>query len=207
MNRDVFNDALWLIDGISLGLQVRGGSAAELVLARLAEQSLTEATFTEHAPRNLPVTRFFAEAIAETLMLEPSVAAALAALDGHLTWSQTSRYTDALLGDGFMQNYGWCQIIGPKGLFKGDDFLLGLLMLGPNRHYKDHYHPAPELYWPLTGTTQWKQGDGGFVEKPAGDVIWHAPNEIHAIKTADHPMLAVWSWTRDTQVAARLVEG
>jgi Dimethlysulfonioproprionate lyase len=206
MNRDTFNDALWLIDGISLGLQVRGGSAARTVLARLAEQNLSEATFTENAPRNLPVTVFFAEAIAETLMLEPSVAAALAAIDGHLTWSQTSRYTDAMLGEGFLQNYGWCEIIGPKGFFKGEDFLLGLLMLGPKRHYKDHYHPAPELYWPLTGPAEWKQGEGNFVLKQAGDIIWHAPNEIHAIKTSDRPLLAVWSWTRDTDVAARLVE-
>lgn len=207
MNRDVFNDALWLIDGISLALQMRVGSAPKLVLERLGEQNLSEASFTEHAPKNLAVTRFFAEAIAETLMLEPSIAASLAALDGHLTWSQTSRYTDAMLGDGFMQNYGWCQIIGPKGFFKGDDFLLGLLMLGPNNHYKDHHHPAPELYWPLTGPAEWKQGEGNFTIKKAGDIIWHAPNEIHAIKTADHPLLAVWSWTQDTDVAAKLVEG
>jgi hypothetical protein len=42
--------------------------------------------------------------------------------------------------------------------------------------------------------------------KQAGDIIWHAPGEIHAIKTADRPLLAVWSWTRDTDVGARLVE-
>ena len=69
---------------------------------------------------------------------------------------------------GFSENYGWCEIIGPQGFFKGDDFLLGLLMLGPQRHYKDHYHPAPELYWPLTGPTEWKQGAGGFETKPGG---------------------------------------
>ncbi len=76
----------------------------------------------------------------------------------------------------FSENYGWCEIIGPQGFFKGDDFILGLLMLGPHRHYKDHYHPAPELYWPLTGPTEWKQGAGGFETKQAGAVIYHAPN-------------------------------
>ncbi len=85
---------------------------------------------------------------------------------------------------GFGENYGWCEIIGPQGFFKGDDFILGLLMLGPQRHYKDHYHPAPELYWPLTGPTEWKQGGGGFETKQAGAVIYHAPNVHHATKTA-----------------------
>ena len=45
-----------------------------------------------------------------------------------------------------------------------------------------------------------------FKSKAAGDIIFHTPNEIHATKTADRPMLAVWSWTKDTDVPARLVE-
>ena len=36
-----------------------------------------------------------------------------------------------VLGEGFTANYGWAEIIGPNGFFAGDDFLLGLLMLGP----------------------------------------------------------------------------
>ncbi len=206
MNKDLYNDARWLIDGIALGLKARGGEGARQVLSRLAAQNLGEPAFVEPHPQNLGVTRYFAETIAETLMLEPTLAAALAALDGHLKWCQSSNNTDEILGEGFSQNYGWCEIVGPKGFFKGNDFLLGLLMLGPNRHYRDHYHPAPELYWPLTGPARWKQGDGGFVEKSAGQIIWHAPNEIHAIKTSDRPLLAVWSWTRDIDVAAQLVE-
>jgi Dimethlysulfonioproprionate lyase len=207
MNQDLYNDVRWLIDSIALGLQVHGGEAVHRVLARLAEQDLDEGTFSEPRPQNLGVTRYFAESIAEALMIGPALAAALAALDGHLKWCQTSSNTDTLLGEGFSQNYGWCEIVGPKGFFKGDDFLLGLIMLGPGCHYKDHYHPAPELYWPLTGPTLWKRGDGGFVEKSAGEIIWHAPHEIHATKTAGRPLLAVWSWTRDTHVAAKLVEG
>ena len=83
--------------------------------------------------------------------------------------------------------------------------VLGLLMLGPNRHYKDHYHPAPELYWPLTGPTDWKQGAGGFETKPAGSLIWHIPWKVHATITDEKPLLAVWSWTCDTMTPAKLV--
>jgi Dimethlysulfonioproprionate lyase len=205
MNQELFDDVRWLLGSVARGLRARGGQAVDTVLGRLAEQDLTRARFTEPHPQALPVNRYFAQTIAEAMMLEADIAAAMATLDGHLKWCQSASYTDAVLGEGFSLNYGWCEIVGPKGFFKGDDFIMGLLMLGPNCHYKDHYHPAPELYWPLTAATQWKQGDGGFRSKLPGEVIWHAPNEIHATKTADHPMLAVWSWTSDTDVPAKLV--
>ncbi len=205
MSEELYNDVRWLIGAIARGLHAKGGEAVDLVLDRLSEQELTRSSFVTPRPRQLAVTRYFPQAIAETMVLESDIAAAMATLDGHLNWCQSTSYTDELLGEGFSQNYGWCEIVGPKGFFKGDDFILGLLMLGPHRHYRDHYHPAPELYWPLTAATEWKQGDGGFKPKSAGDIIFHAPHEIHATKTADHPMLAVWSWTKDTDVPARLV--
>ena len=206
MNHDLFEDARWVISAIARGLNAIGGPAAELVLSRLAEQDLTMKDFVERRPVSIDVTRFFAQAIAETMMHDSVVAAALASLDGHLKWCQSSVYTDEILGEGFLQNYGWCEIIGPKGFFKGDDFLLGILMLGPNRHCKDHYHPAPELYWPLTGPTLWKQGQGEFELKQAGEIIWHPAHVAHATKSNARPLLAVWSWTRDTDTPARLVE-
>ncbi len=206
MDQELYKNVSWLVAAIARGLKARGGSAVTEVLGRLAEQDLVTTAFREPRPQGLAVTRYFAQTIAETMMLEPDIAAALAAVDGHLKWLQSKSYTDAILGEGFSQNYGWCEIVGPQGFFAGDDFLLGLLMLGPNRHYKDHYHPAPELYWPLTGPTHWKQGDGGFATKQAGEVIYHAPNVHHATKTDGHPMLAVWSWTRETHTPARLVE-
>ena len=205
MSDELYNDARWLIGAIARGLHAHGGPAVEAVLDRLSEQDLTRASFVVPRPNTLPVNRYLAQTIAETMMLEADIAAAMATLDGHLRWVQSSSYTDAILGEGFSDNYGWCEIIGPKGFFQGDDFLLGLLMLGPERHYMDHFHPAPELYWPLTAATQWKQGAGGFQPKAPGEIIFHAPNEIHATKTADHPMLAVWSWTHDTDVPAKLV--
>jgi hypothetical protein len=178
----------------------------DVVLQRLAAQDLAREDFVEPRPQTLPVTRYFADTIAETMMIESELAAAIASLDGHLKWLQSKSYTDEILGAGFSENYGWCEIIGPHGFFKGDDFILGLLMLGPQRHYKDHYHPAPELYWPLTGPTEWKQGAGVFEVKQAGAVIYHAPNVHHATKTEGQPMLAVWCWTKDTHTPARLVE-
>jgi dimethlysulfoniopropionate lyase len=206
MSDDLYNDARWLVGAIARGLQARGGTHVDVVLQRLAAQDLTREDFVEPRVQTLPVTRYFAGTIAETMIIEPELAAAIAAADGHLKWLQSKSYTDEILGEGFGENYGWCEIIGPQGFFKGDDFILGLLMLGPHRHYKDHYHPAPELYWPLTGPTEWKQGSGSFEVKQAGAVIYHASNVHHATKTAEHPLLTVWCWTKDTHTPAKLVD-
>jgi hypothetical protein len=206
MSDDLYNDARWLVGAIARGLQARGGTHVDVVLQRLAAQDMTREDFIEPRVQTLPVTRYFAGTIAETTMIEPELAAAIASLDGHLKWLQSKSYTDEILGEGFGENYGWCEIIGPQGFFKGDDFILGLLMLGPQRHYKDHYHPAPELYWPLTGPTEWKQGSSGFEVNQAGAVIYHAPMVHHATKTAEHPLLTVWCWTKDTHTPAKLVD-
>jgi hypothetical protein len=204
MNHDLYDSAQWLIAAASRGLAARQGEGVTDVLSRLAAQDLTEASFREPEPRGLAVLMHLPQAIGETMLLDPDLAAAIAAVEDALCWVQSASYTDALLGQGFSANYGWAQIIGPQGFFSGDDFLLGLLMLGPHRHYRDHYHPAPELYWPLTSGSSWSRDGGAFVDKPQGTIIWHPPMMMHATKTGGTPLLAVWSWTRDTATPTRL---
>ncbi len=196
---------MWSVRSISRGLAQCGGEGVEEVLKRLQHQVLTEDTLTIPEPARKPACRHLPQTVAETALLDSDLAAALAALDEHLNWRQTAAYSDALLGAGFMENYAHCEIIGPNGFFQGDDFLLGLILLGPHRHYKDHYHPAPELYWPLTGPSDWKRGAGGFVLRQAGETIWHRPFIVHATATQETPLLAVWCWTSDTATSAKLV--
>jgi hypothetical protein len=95
-----------------------------------------------------------------------------------------------------MDNYAYAELLGTSGYFPGGDFLLGLLLLGPRLHYLDHRHPAPELYWLLTGPSEWRRGSEGFAPHPAGATIWHEPHLVHATRTGDAPLLAVWAWTR-----------
>lgn len=204
MNQDVFNTARWLAGAIARGLRARQGDGVGEVLSRLAEQDLGEAAFREPEPRGLPVLAHLPQCIGETLLLDPDLAAAIAAIEDSLRWLQSKAYSDALLGDGFLANYGWAEIIGTEGFFAGDDFRLGLLMLGPNRHYRDHYHPAPELYWPLTSASLWSREGGALVEQPQGALIWHPPMMLHATATRETPLLTVWCWTRDADTPAKL---
>lgn len=204
MNTDLYESARWLIGAIARGLNARQGEGIEDVLSRLSEQNLGPASFREPEPRGLPVLQHLPQCIGETMLLDGDLAAAIAAIEEGLQWRQSSSYSDAVLGEGFTANYGWAEIIGHNGFFPGDDFLLGLLMLGPERHYRDHYHPAPELYWPLTPDSLWSRDSGPFAARAQGEVIWHPSMAMHATRTGKMPLLAVWSWTRDTGTPAKL---
>ena len=76
-------------------------------------------------------------------------------------WGQT--YTSADFGQHFMDNYGWVELFGTRGHFANDQIAAGFLLLGPDITYPDHHHIAEELYVPLTGGTEWRKGEGGFV--------------------------------------------
>jgi hypothetical protein len=82
---------------------------------------------------------------------------------------------------------------------------LGLLLLGPRLQYRDHFHPAPELYWILSGPSEWKRGDHGFVSRQPGETIWHDSGVVHATRTLDQPLLALWAWTRQADGPVTLV--
>jgi len=115
-------------------------------------------------------------------------------------WGQT--YTPADFGQHFIDNYGWLEVFGTRGHFACDWMAGGLLVLGPNIVYPDHHHVAEEIYIPLTGGTQWRKGEGGFVPRAAGEVIHHPSSVNHAMRTGTEPLLALYLW-RGGPLAAR----
>lgn len=205
MDTELYGNLRWLIGAMARGIAARPAEGVEETLGRLAAQDLSETAFHPPVPQRKPVLRYLEHTIAEAMMVDTDVAAALAAVAENLRWIQADNYSDALLGEGFSDNYAWCELIGADGFFRGDDFNMGFLIMGPDRDYIDHYHPAPELYWPLTAPSDWRQGEGVFEAKPAGTIIWHPSMVIHATITREKPMLAAWAWTRDTATGPRLV--
>lgn len=204
MTEDLHQIAANAVAAIRRGLAAHAAEGVAQVLARLDTQDLGRSALRQPEPRGLPVLAHWPQSLGEAMRFDPQLGAALAALETRLQWRRSPAYTDDILGTGFTANYGWAEIIGPNGFFPGSDFLLGLLMLGPGRHYPDHYHPAPELYWPLTSQSLWSRDGSPFAEQPQGAIIWHEPMMLHATKTREAPLLAAWSWTRDTATPARL---
>ena len=208
MNEDLYGAAEQALAAVADALSRADGEAegrAE-VLRRLAEQDLSRQAFQAPRAARAAACRHLPETVGAAIMVDSALAAAIAGLEDELDWRQTTGYSDAAMGQpGFMDNYAHAEIIGPHGCFAGDDFRLGLLLLGPRLHYRDHYHPAPELYWLLTGPSDWRHGAGGFATRQAGEMIWHRPHVVHATRTHDRPLLALWVWTRDVDEPARLV--
>jgi len=74
--------------------------------------------------------------------------------------------------------------------------------------------PAPSLAWRQTygpdevgaafienygwaelfGAADWRQGDAIWRKHPPGTLIHHCSEEIHAMRTADEPLLALYLW-------------
>jgi hypothetical protein len=201
-------DVRWLLKSVTRGFANHQADTPEAgeVLSRLCEQDLGAAAFSPPRPKALPACSMLPDAVGAALTIASDVAAAIAAVEDDLHWQQNPAYSDAAMGrSGYMDGYAYAEIIGPNGFFPGDDFLLGFLLLGPRRLYREHYHAAPELYWMLTGPSQWKRGAGGWEELAAGDMRWHQPYVVHATETSSQPLLCLWAWTNDVAEPAKLV--
>lgn len=119
-----------------------------------------------------------------------------------LEWRQT--YGTADFGAGFLERYGWTEVVGLRGPIPSTRVAAGFLLLGPEVTYPPHAHEAAEVYLPLSGVAWWQKGDAEFQPVPMGQAIWHAPWVPHAMRTGAEPMLALYLW-RGGDLAAKSV--
>jgi hypothetical protein len=143
-------------------------------------------------PGSLPCLRHLGTIQAHAGEKERSLIGMLADKARSLAWGQTYRADD--FGEAFLQNYGWVELFGTRGHFVNDGVAGGFLLLGPRIHYPDHHHIAEEIYIPLTSGTEWRAGGSAFGTREAGEVIHHASNMVHAMRTGSMPLLAFYLW-------------
>jgi len=91
-------------------------------------------------------------------------------------------------------------------LFYSDNIIVGLFLLGPNRLYPEHAHPASEMWVILSGTGMWKRGSKDWQARKPGEYFIHTENQSHAMKTMGEPILALWAWVGDLEQWAKWVE-
>jgi quercetin dioxygenase-like cupin family protein len=152
------------------------------------------------APRGLPCLVHLDRASETTGEESKPLVGLLSDHGNEFHWGQT--YTADDFGQKFIDNYGWLEVFGTRGHFANDTLAGGFLILGPGIEYPDHHHVAEELYIPLTGGTEWRMGGGGWQVRAAGEVIHHASNVSHAMRTSAEPLLAFYLW-RGGPLAAR----
>jgi hypothetical protein len=161
----------------------------------LAEWPDTTQRRVAPAPASLPVLGWLDQAVATAPAFCKELVRAIASAAPAMTWKQT--YTAAQMGAAFLQNYGWCEIIGTSGAVPSERLACGFLLLGPHTLYPRHHHEAEEIYVPLVGTAVWEKGDEGWREQQPGTVIHHPSHVLHAKRTSDEALLALYLWRSD----------
>jgi hypothetical protein len=142
-------------------------------------------------PSALPVLCWLAPACADGPPMAATVLARLLALAPVLAWRQT--YPAHQVPPGFLDRYGWTELIGRNGPVPSAQIAVGFLLLGPGTTYPSHRHAAEEVYLPF-GSASWQRGTEPWRDRPAGSPIHHPPWQRHAMRTAGAPLLALYMW-------------
>lgn len=158
------------------------------------------------ARRNAVVDRWLAPALKVAAQDQPILSAAIAGAAGQMEWVTYDAYPREDIGDAFASGHAFASIMGGDAPFAAQDFDLGLFLIAPGVLYRDHCHPAPELYAPLTGPHGWRFGPGRpLIVKPAHAPVWNPPLQPHLTKVGAVPFLCLFVWTRDVDAPARVL--
>jgi quercetin dioxygenase-like cupin family protein len=117
------------------------------------------------------------------------LAAALRDLEPCLRWERRTKAPPD--GTNFHDGHANALVVGPGGLEDREDVWLGLSLLAPHVRYPDHRHPPEEVYVSLAGGSWWNSNMNWTTPGPGG-LIYNQPNVLHAMRTADEPLLAIW---------------
>jgi hypothetical protein len=157
----------------------------------------------QHNADALPVLRWLPRIGADSVSFDSALVRSVCQAAPSLTWRQT--YTTDEVEPAFLQNYAWCEILGPEGREIGAKISCGVVVLGPNTLYPLHRHEAEEIYVPLSGTAAWRQGDAVWRQRAPGTLIHHLSEEPHAMRTGQEPLMAMYLWRgADLSQKARL---
>ncbi len=165
------------------------------------------AAFQPPLPRaNAIVESYLQKALDVASVDQPALCALIAATCSLLRWITYDLYDRAKIGDGFAEGHAFCTIIGEDGPIHSKDFDLGLFLIAPHVLYRDHCHPAPELYAPLTGPHGWRfKPNAPMIIKNAHMPVWNEPNAPHMTKVGTVPFLCLYCWTRDNDKPAQVL--
>ena len=140
-------------------------------------------------PERLPVATHFGRAI-DLGVNGPlaGFARALARLEGRLTWEYGYERVPRHLA----RQYGYCELLGPRGPVVSDGLILGIVLFAPGTVYPQHsHHEIEESYISVAGA--WSENDAA-VYAP-GSLILNRSEHPHRITVGDlSPCLLAYAW-------------
>ncbi|MBI2255606.1 MAG: hypothetical protein HYU58_13370 [Proteobacteria bacterium] len=155
-------------------------------------------------PANAPLCGGLAEALA-AIEIDTAAPLARALANAGLHWESYRGYAADTIGPHFPKAHAYASLMAGADPDWACDFDLGFFLITPGTLYRDHHHPAPELYVPLTGPSQWRFGSGnGWAERQAGAIVWNPPNQVHATLVGAVPFLCLYAWTEQVHVPAKV---
>ncbi len=195
-----------LIDEADRYLATLPGPGVAEVRAGIAAWRAGPATTADATTTHPVVSAFLPEALARLGRDRPALAFAIAAAAAALEWRAYDLYPPAAIGADFAAGHAYARIIGDGAAVPARDFDLGLFLIAPHVLYRDHWHPAPELYAPLTGPHGWRFASGApLVVKGAHEPVWNPSSQPHATKVGSAPFLCLYGWTRDVDLPAHVI--
>ena len=117
----------------------------------------------------------------------------------HIETSQAEWHVCAYYPEPLRQMVRWKTLIGSNGVdwlggVPQKDVILGILDLDPGGYYPTHAHPAPEIYFVLSGTAEWTIDEKTFTARP-GMAIYHAADAPHRmVNRGSEPLRTLWFW-------------
>jgi len=150
------------------------------------------------SPVRLPVCTYLPGALGVERLPEGPVRAcvqAFAALEPALTWRRRGgdvRTANAAYPEGHAN----AMIVGPGGLVPHRHVWLGVTLLAPHVRYPDHTHKPEETYLVLSDGA-FSQDDGPWFAPGAGGTFYNPPGILHAMRSDDAPLFAMWALWMD----------
>jgi hypothetical protein len=135
-----------------------------------------------------------------------ALADAIVAANPFLPWITYDSFPREEIGPRYPVAHAFVSLISANCFFEAEDFDLGIFIMEPGTLYRDHRHPAPELYAPITGPHGWRFGIADpWKWLPANVPVWNEPHRVHATLVGENPFLAIYAWTRDVHHPAIVV--
>lgn len=111
-----------------------------------------------------------------------------------LHWQQS--YTVEQVGNHYLENYGWFNLVSPQGPVRGD-IRLSFGFWSQDLFYPRHWHAPEELYFVIAGGAIFQADGDDDAELSAGMTRYPAPNQPHAMHMTNAPLLAFAIWRGD----------
>jgi quercetin dioxygenase-like cupin family protein len=118
-----------------------------------------------------------------------ALAEAFAVIEPRLEWKV--RAGTETQGEEFVNSHANATIAGPEGLEIRPDVRIGVSLMAPHTRYPDHHHPPEEIYVVLS-SGHWRQASKPWHEPGIGGLVYNPPNIVHAMRSAEQPLLALW---------------